>query len=401
MTSVTWENQKRKISSLIPLQNNPRQLTKKQAEDLRDSLEKFDLAEIPAINLNYNILAGHQRLKILQAMGRGEEFIDVRVPSRLLTPEEEMEYCIRSNKNTGEWDFDALANLSEDLLKEVGFDSKEIDKIFDVDTTPEEDDVPSVPKIARTTRGKIYQLGSHRLMCGDSTSKADVALLMDGKIANLMNTDPPYGIDFVNLSQSKGQSKKYEDIENDDLVNGEELQKFLESTITTAFPHLLENCAFYLWHPMLTQSTFFIAAAAAAAGLLINRQIIWVKPSIVFGRGDYHWKHELCFYGWRKGSKPFFYGDRNQSTVWEIGRENNKIHPTQKPVDLFKIPILNHTKQGEICYEPFAGSGSQLIAAEQTGRICYAMEISEAYCDVIIERWCKITMNDPEKIYAQ
>ena len=136
---------------------------------------------------------------------------------------------------------------------------------------------------------------------------------------------------------------------------------------------------------MLTQGTFF--AAAAAADILVNRQIIWVKPAFVFGRGDYHWKHELCFYGWVRGDKPPFYGERNQHTIWEIGRENDGIHPTQKPVEIFEIPICNHTLRGEICYEPFAGSGSQVIACEKLNRKCYGMEIDEHYCDVIVQRW--------------
>jgi DNA modification methylase len=143
---------------------------------------------------------------------------------------------------------------------------------------------------------------------------------------------------------------------------------------------------------MLTQGTFFAAAAAAAAAdILIHRQIIWQKPSMVFGRGDYHWQHELCFYGWVRGNRPPFYGPRNQTTLWAIGRETSKDHPTAKPVDLWRPPIENHTKAGEIMYEPFSGSGSQIIAAEQTGRRCYAMELSPQYVDVAVRRWQQFT----------
>jgi DNA modification methylase len=141
---------------------------------------------------------------------------------------------------------------------------------------------------------------------------------------------------------------------------------------------------------MLTQGTFF-AAAAAAADILIHRQIIWQKPSLVFGRGDYHWQHELCFYGWRRGNRPPFYGPRNQTTLWAVGRETSKDHPTAKPVDLWKPPIENHTKIGEVIYEPFSGSGSQIIAAEQTARRCYAMELSPQYVDVAVRRWQQFT----------
>jgi DNA modification methylase len=216
-----------------------------------------------------------------------------------------------------------------------------------------------------------------------------VAKLMNGEKAILCNTDPPYGIDFVQLSKSKGQSKNYDNIENDNFKDAE-FQHFLEKAIKASLPYLHKKTAFYFWHPMLTQGYFAAAAAAAAADILISRQIIWVKPSLVFGRGDYHWKHELCFYGWIKGFKPDFYGERNQTTIWEAGRENDKIHPTQKPLKLFEIPILNHTKPHEIVYEPFSGSGSQMVAAHQLNRKCYGMELDPKYCQVIVDRMRKL-----------
>jgi DNA modification methylase len=247
----------------------------------------------------------------------------------------------------------------------------------DFDTTPEETQT-------RVVYGDLWACGEHRVLCGDSTKAEDVERVMAGERAALMNTDPPYGIAYVSNAQSKGQGEDYTEIENDDL-DGERLQSFLETVIRVAVPYLLERTAFYLWHPMLTQGTFF--AAAAAADILIHRQIIWVKPSLVFGRGDYHWRHELCFYGWRRGFRPEFYGERNQTTIWEVGRENDKVHPTQKPVELFVIPIRNHTKPGDVVYEPFAGSGSQFIAAEREGRKCYGLELEPKYVNVILSRW--------------
>ena len=232
----------------------------------------------------------------------------------------------------------------------------------------------------------------HRLLCGDSTAAVDVARLMNGETAVLMNTDPPYGIAYVSGAQSKGQASGHHEIQNDDL-DGAKLQAFLEATIRTAAPHLAATAAFYLWHPMLTQGTFFAAAAAAAAAdILIHRQIIWCKPSLVFGRGDYHWQHELAFYGWRRGNRPPFYGERNQTTLWLEGREGDGAHPTQKPVGLFARPMLNHTKVDEICYEPFAGSGSQFVAGEQIGRRVFGMEIAPRYVAVILERLTGIGM---------
>jgi len=176
---LRWQTTQLKINDLIPFEGNPRQMTDFQATKLKRSLEKFNLVEIPAANLNGKILAGHMRLKIMQLLGRGQEIIDVRVPNRMLTEEEEKDYLLTSNHATGEWDFDALAAFDETLLKEVGFSSKELDRIFDL-KGGDEDDVPPVPATARAQRGKVYILGEHRLMCGDSTNPKDVETLLGG-----------------------------------------------------------------------------------------------------------------------------------------------------------------------------------------------------------------------------
>jgi DNA modification methylase len=210
-----------------------------------------------------------------------------------------------------------------------------------------------------------------------------------------MNTDPPYGVDYAAVKNGIPRSgfrniqERVGDIENDGLTDGPEFQAFLERAIKAALPVLTENPAFYLWHPMLTQGAFAAAAAAAAAAaVLIHRQIVWVKPHLILTRsGMYHWKHELCFYGWITGKRCPWYGDKSQVSVWEVGYDDRGEHPTQKPVELFRRPILNHTKKGEACYEPFAGSGSQFIAAEDLGRKCFGLEISPRWCDAIVERW--------------
>lgn len=239
---------------------------------------------------------------------------------------------------------------------------------------------------------------------GDSTKPEDVARVMDGDKAALMNTDPPYGIDYSKLKDGipgsgfKNHQEQWGDIANDTETHGPELQAFLERMIRTAVPHLTATCAFYFWHPMLTQGTFF--AAAAAADILIHRQIIWVKPGFVLTRsGQYHWKHELCFYGWVKGHHCPWYGPKNQTSVWECGRDDDAgQHPTQKPVELFRRPIQNHCKPGAVIYEPFSGSGSQLIAAQQLDVSCRAIELSPRYVQVAIDRWEQFTGDKAVKV---
>lgn len=387
------------IDRLVPYARNSRTHSDEQVAQIAASIREFGFTNPVLIDGDGGIIAGHGRVLGARKLGLAE------VPCiRLahLTEAQRRAYVIADNKlaeNAG-WDDEMLALELRDLqgmdfdLSLTGFEDDDIAALLaGLDATPEgETDADAVPDPQAevvTQPGDVWVLGKHRLMCGDSTDAGTVALLMNGEKAQLMQTDPPYGIAYVENAKSKGQSVGHADIENDDL-DGQKLQAFLEACIRAALPSLRADCAFYLWHPMLTQGTFF-AAAAAAADILIHRQIIWQKPSMVFGRGDYHWQHELCFYGWVRGNRPPFYGQRNQTTLWAIGRETSKDHPTAKPVDLWIPPIENHTKAGEIMYKPFSGSGSQIIAAEKTGRRCYAMELSPQYVDVAVRRWQQFT----------
>jgi len=325
-------------------------------------------------------------------------------------------YLIADNRlsEVGGWDDAGLAAMLADLaaqdgLAGTGYDQDDIDDLLRglaPEETVEDDPGPLLEQAEvlqrkwNTARGQTWVIGAHRLRCGDATSAEEVAALMGDERAGLMNTDPPYGVDYGNIANSRrrGNAKRTgdaagvtdysrrpsEQMQNDE-VDGPRLQAFLEAVIRTAVPVLCPNPAFYLWHPMLTQGTFF-AAAAAAADILIHRQIIWVKPSLIMGRGDYHWRHELCFYGWIRGRRCVWLRGRDQDTVWEMGRERDGAHPTQKPVALFAQPILNHLRPGELAYEPMAGSGSQFVAAQQLGRRCYGLEIEPRYVAVVLER---------------
>ena len=250
-----------------------------------------------------------------------------------------------------------------------------------------------------TATGQMWLLDSgngydHRLICGDCTDASVVARVMGGERAALFATDPPYGANAGNIGFT-AQRDELELITNDDLIDTT-MQKWLETAFRAWVPVLNDNAAWYLWHPMLTQGYF--AAAAAAAAVIIHRQIIWVKEQFIFGRGDYHWQHELCFFGWIQGHRPPFYGERNQSTVWNVpwGVKRSEIgHPTAKPPELWDAPIRNHTKPGEICAEPFCGSGAQIIACERLGRRCRACEIEPGYVAVALERWATMTGRTP------
>ena len=302
---------------------------------------------------------------------------------------------------------EADAGQLDALLREIDTGSEGVQELLadladqaglyqELVTPIEEDEVPEAPTDPITRRGDLWALGKHRLLCGDSTNAEDVARVMDGTRAGLMNTDPPYGISY-NSAELHMNGTAYESIGNDDLAD-EALQEFLAKVFLSSVEHaLVSNAAWYLWHAHLTQGYF---AAAAAANVVLHRQIIWVKKHLILGRGQFHWKHEPCFMGWVKGNQPPDYGEgngeRNQTTVWELDgvppKEREKLgHPTPKPVELFAIPIRKHLKVGEICYEPFAGSGPQFVAAEQLGRRCFGIELSPAYCDVIVERWETLT----------
>lgn len=393
------------ISEILKWPRNPR---KHDPDAMDASIKRFGFNDPPTIDeTTGHLVEGHGRIEALERRRRSgvapPDRVRTRADGEWLVPivrgvafRDELEaeaYVVAHNRiGEGLWDNAALAEVllsaRERGLEGLGFDdSEEVDKIIAsqqvIHTSEEDDIVPEPPKVATVKPGELWLLGDHRLACGDSSHPTTVMKLMNGSKASLIATDPPYGVAY---GVETGTNDKYEPIANDES-DGPKLQAFLENVFRTALPHLEPSAAWYLWHAQLTQGFF----AAAAADILIHRQIIWVKPSLVLGHGDFHWRHELCFYGWRKGSRSPWYADRKQTTVWEVGRENDKIHPTQKPIELFTRPMSYNTRQGEVCFEPFAGSGSQIVAAERAQRRCFAVELDPRYCDVIIERWQRIT----------
>jgi len=257
-----------------------------------------------------------------------------------------------------------------------------------------EDEVPEPPADPITRPGDLWILGEHRLLCGDSTKAEDVKKLMEEMRAYLLATDPPYGVNFAGAKYNP-RAKHWDGIQND-TKQGEDLKSFVVATLNAWVPYIDEAAGFYFWTAAMEEG----AAAAAAIreiGLHIQSQIIWNKNTLVLGQADYQWKHENCWYAFWKGKHHRWFGGRDKTTVWDVAKVANSAyeHPMQKPVELYAIPIRHHTQNGEVIAEPFAGSGSQFIAAEQLGRKCYGMEIGPQYCDVILNRFRKLRPNKP------
>ena len=396
---MIWNNERRKVSELKPAAYNPRKLSEKQLKDLTESIDRFDLVDPLVINQDGTVIGGHQRLRILKE--RNVEDVDVRVPAVLISPEQEKELNLRLNKSGGEFDFELLSAFDESLLKEVGFSSAEIDKILEYIPGEKDADAIPEPKESICKAGDLWQLGEHRLLCGDSTKKEDVTRLMGGKIANLVSTDPPYCVNYTGDDRpvkGKDWSNLYHEI------NVENPEKFLTEVFENCFENSKENAAVYVWHADKTKQ--ILISALEKNGILIHQTIIWHKPKPIIGYSIYPRQFEPCLFGWKQGFKPTTFADYIDigSDIWELtyddGKRNSsgKSHPTQKPTELFERPMKAHTQRGDICLEPFAGSGKQFIAAEKNNRVCYGIEIEPHFCDVIIKRYEDYTGKKTGKI---
>ena len=376
------------VSDLIPYERNPRKIPQEAVDAVKESYRQCGVIDPIEIDENNVILSGHTRR--LAAMELGIPEVDaLRVSG--LTEAQKRKYRILANKTSEKygWDYDLLAEEIDDL--DFGDFDFGWDLPDDVENQPEahEDDYEGrLPENAKTKPGEIYQLGQHRMMCGSSTDPEQVKALMGGASADLLLTDPPYGVDYVGGTGMM--------IENDNLA-GDEFLQFLRDAFSAADQVMKPGAAFYIWHADSNGAIF--RNACNLVDWKVRQCLIWVKNTIVMGRQDYQWKHEPCLYGWKGGAAHDWENDRKQTTILEYDKPlRSDLHPTMKPIPLFDYLMRNNTKAGNKVLDLFAGSGTTIIAAEQNGRRAYCMELDPKYCEVIIDRWETFTGKKAERI---
>lgn len=382
---------------------NPRKISKEELEKLKKSIQTFGYIEPVIYNERTGlIVGGHQRVKALKELGVEE--VDCVIGN--WSEAEEKELNIALNKISGEWDEDKLSALLLDIketggdLEATGFDDKEINKLLlkAQSAEVEEDDFDAEAAAANITEpvtkpGNLWRLGRHNLLCGDSTKLADVERLMGGGKADLLITDPPYNVDYCSGSREemKIRNKRLDGLTiQNDKMSDEDFRVFLTNVFAAASAVMKAGAVFYIWHA--DQEGYNFRGACQEALGKVRETLIWNKNSMVMGRQDYHWKHEPCLYGWKDGASHLWCSDRKQTTILEFDRPTkNKEHPTMKPVKLFDYQIQNNTKGEDVVLDLFGGSGTTLIACEQNGRNARLMELDPKYCDVIVQRWEKLT----------
>lgn len=446
-----------KIADLRPAAYNPRRISPAALARLERSIDTFGLVDPIVVNrrTGWTVVSGHQRLKVLAK--RGATAVDCVIVDLSPAREKALNVALNNPSIAGEWDERALAKLLRELqgpdLDLTGFDVDEVDKILrgvEADDDRDEQDLdaaPALPRRAVSRPGDVWELGPHVVVCGDSTrAETYEAFGAGGRRAQVLFTDPPYGVSY------QAQSGKHARIKNDEAA-GDDLATFLSQVLQRAVPLTAKTAAFYVWHASSTREEF--ALAMKGAGLQERQQIIWAKPGFVLGRSDYQWSHELCFYASRAGISPYWAGgraaptvwrvavregdtlkawigpglalsdgagdevtilpgnhtgtsksarrirvargkqillagDTESSTVWEVSRDRAPDHPTQKPVELALIALRNSSRPGEAVLDPFLGSGGTLVAAQHLERICWGVELEPAYVDVVIARWQKM-----------
>ena len=386
----TMEIKELPLKELKPAAYNPRKKLKKgdkEYEKIKQSLLKFGYVDPIIVNEDLTVIGGHQRLTVLKDL----DYETAKCVIVKLSKEDEKALNIALNKITGQWDEALLADLLLDLqesdfnLDLTGFEPPEIDDILsnvhDKELSEDEFDVEEELKKSTLSRhGDIWQLGKHRVICGDSTKAETYKQLLDDRKANLVVTDPPYNVD---VEETAGK------ILNDNMSDGDFYQ-FLLSMFTQVENHMEDDASIYVFHADTEGLNF--RKAFKEAGFYLSGCCIWKKNSLVLGRSPYQWQHEPCLYGWKKKGKHQWFSDRKQTTIWEYDRpKSSKDHPTMKPIQLMAYPIQNSSMRGTVVLDPFLGSGSTLIAADQTGRVCYGIELDEKFVDVIVKRYIEVT----------
>lgn len=371
----------RRLSELTPYAANAKKHDKRQIDNVAESIKQYGFVQPIVVDREGVIVIGHCRALAAKKLGM-EEVPCVCVDD--LTPEQVNALRLVDNKsNESDWDFDLLADELPGLdLSAFDFDWGLPEAAMEEVT---EDEAPEVDEESEpvTKLGDIWQLGRHRLMCGDSTSTECVQKLMGGAQADILLTDPPYGVDYT------GKTKDALKIEND-AKSDDEFIAFLQAAFEAANSVMKPGAVFYIWHA--DSKAYVFRMACQMIGWEVRQVLIWVKNAMVMGRQDYQWKHEPCLYGWKSGAGHLWASDRKQTTVLEFDRPTkNKEHPTMKPVALFDYQIKNNTKGGDIVLDLFAGSGTTVVACEQNGRNAYVMEFDPRYCDVIVKRWENLT----------
>lgn len=372
------------VEKLVPYVNNARTHSPEQINKLRSSLREFGFINPVIIDRDFGVIAGHGR--ILAAKEEGIKEVPC-VFADHLTEAQKKAYIIADNRMAMDagWDEELLRVEIEALQAEAfdlsltGFDEGELADLFGDDPDVKEDDFDVDAELEKPTiskAGDVWTLGRHRLVCGDSTKPETYEVLMQDKKANLVITDPPYNVNY------EGTAGK---IKNDNMA-GDKFYQFLFDAFTNMEKAMANDASIYVFHADTEGLNF--RKAFADAGFYLSGCCIWKKPSLVLGRSPYQWQHEPCLYGWKKKGKHQWYSDRKQTTIWEFEKtKKNTDHPTMKPIPLLAYPIQNSSMSNTLVLDPFGGSGSTLIACEQTDRSCYTIELDEKFCDVIVKRY--------------
>jgi DNA modification methylase len=379
-----------KCKDLIGAEYNPRELTQKQYTDLKDSLLRFGVVDPVLVNINEDrkniIIGGHQRKRVWEELGNKT----IPCVELDLTLDQERELNVRLNKNTGQFDMDALANyFDQDELIDWGFESFEfgmedfeVDELGDEELEEDDFDVDEAAKQVDVVEGDLIEIGEHRLLCGSSTNSDHVSKLMNGKKANMVFTDPPYGVSYEG-----GHNKKKRKGIIADEFQGEDLSTLFEDAINNACVFSEDNAPFYIWYA--GGKSIETYQGLSKTPIQVRAVICWYKVKSGLGAfmSQYIPNYEPCIYGHKEGKSIQWFGPTDEKTVWEFPKDRvNNFHPTQKPVEVVGRALKNSSKQGQLIYDAFAGSGSTMFASHELGRVCYEMELDPKYCQVIIER---------------